>query len=340
MIRISDIIKMNEAEKSEEKERPLIKETQKEDIPRITKELEANRAEDIKLYNRGITLIREVLDRVKKSERMFSEPIVDFIKMLVESILTEDSRLLSRFYETDPPVNYLPAHSINVSLMSTKLGMWLGLNKSDLMELAIAGFLHDLGMGKVERLVAKKGRLGSWDLKKVKRHPETSAQIIRDMKCLGEQGILAVRTHHEKGPRDKFSQVISLADIYEAMTHSRPYRRAKAPHQAVGEIIDKEALSFHSDVIKPFVNNIGIYPVGSWVRLSTGEIGVVIETNKGYPLRPKVNIMFNHSGERLRGAKVIDFISESHFYIDGPVDIADKEKLKTGWGTENRKENL
>ena len=149
------------------------------------------------------------------------------------------------------------------------------------------------------------------------------------MDCLNEEGLSAVKNHHYRGPRHKFCQVISLADIYEAISHPRLYKKAKAPYQAIGEIIDKEALSFHSDIMKTFVNNIGIYPVGSWVRLSTAEIGVVIGVNKGYPLRPKVKIMLDHSGERLKDVKILDFLPEPYFYIEGPVDTPDREKTES-----------
>jgi HD-GYP domain-containing protein (c-di-GMP phosphodiesterase class II) len=339
MIRISDIIRMGDSEEPREEQRPLMKETQKEDIPSITREIEADKVRGAKLYNRGIALIKEVLDKTREGETLDSRPIFEFTKMLIEAMFVEESEQLSRFYESSSSEDYLPHHSVNVGLLSTQIGMWLGLNKSELTELTIAGFLHDLGMVKVEGIVQKKGKLGLMERRRVEEHPRHSEKVLREMKCLNEEGLTAVRTHHEKGQRHRFSQIISLADIYEAITHPRPYKKARPPHQAVGEIIDKEALSFQPDIMRMFVNNIGIYPIGSWVKLSTGEIGVVIGINKGYPLRPRVNIMFNHLGERLKEAKILDFISESYFYIEGPVDIVDNEKLREKWEEESRKED-
>jgi len=329
MIRISDIVKMNDADVPEEKKEPLVRESRKDDIPEITKRAEEGKMEDARLYKRGTVLIDEVLGRIKKEEKMYSEPIVDFARSLVDATLVNDNAMFPDFYDTEPSDHYLPLHSMNVSLLSAKIGIWLGLNKSDLMELTLAGFLHDIGMAKMERIAGRRGKLGAWDMKKVRRHPQIGMECAKAMRCLNDDGLTAIGKHHRRGPRDKFTQIIGLADIYEAITHPRPYKEAKAPHHAVGEIIDREALSFQPDVIKSFVNNIGIYPIGSWVRLSTKEIGVVIATNKAYPLRPKVSVMFDHSGQRLKEPKAIDFTEESHFYIDGPMDITDKEKLRT-----------
>ncbi|MDP2924558.1 MAG: HD domain-containing protein [Candidatus Omnitrophota bacterium] len=337
MIRISDIIKMSGNKQEPKNEsKPLVREPQKQSIADIAKCAQNCRIESSNLYNRGVSLIGEALGRVVKDEVITSAPILNFSKNLVEALLIDEDEYFSQFYNSPPASDYLPYHSLNVSFLAIKIGIWSGLNKSELMELAISGFLHDLGMAKVGCIVLKETTLENDERQLVEQHPDYSVQILKKMGCLSEGGLLAVKTHHYRGPRDKFSEILSLADIYEAITHSRLYRKAKAPHQAIGEIIDKEALSFQPSVLKAFVNNIGIYPVGSWVKLSTGEIGLVTGMNKGYPLRPKINIIFNHMGERLTCAKVLDFMSETYFYIEGPLDITDLEKLKLTWEEKNK----
>jgi len=329
MIRMSDIVKMNVTRISESEKKTSLKATQKQDIPVIEKESEAKKLEGMKLYNRGINLIEDVLNRTRVEDNYRSQPIVDFAKMLVESILTEEDDQSLRFYEIGSPQDYLPSHSFNVSFMSTKIGMWCGLNKSQLTELFMASFLHDVGMIKVESIVRKEYGLSAQERMRVQKHPEYSEQIIRKINCVGEEGLRAVKAHHARGQRDVFSQIMSLADIYEAITHPRVYKPARSAHQAVGEVIEKETGNFEQPILKAFVNNIGIYPIGSWVALNTGETGMVIGTNRGYPLRPKVNVIFNREGEPLQENRILDFLTESYFYIEGPVDIAGREYMKT-----------
>ncbi|MCX5711698.1 MAG: HD domain-containing protein, partial [Candidatus Omnitrophica bacterium] len=271
-----------------------------------------------------LILAEEIFNSVRKEQEVNPGFIFDFAKTLVDTMFVESSEHFFAFYDKKPLENYLYTHSLNVSFLSIKIGMWLGLNKSEIMELAVASFLHDLGMVKVEGIVKKEGRLGITERRLVGRHAEYSEQVLRKIGCVNETGLISVRAHHDRDPaKHRISQIISLADIYEAITHSRAYKKARTPHQAVGEIIEKETVNFHPDIIRAFVNNIGIYPVGSWVRLSTGEVGVVVEANKGYPLRPRVNVVFDHLGERAKDTKKLNFMTESYFYIEGPFDISD-----------------
>jgi HD-GYP domain-containing protein (c-di-GMP phosphodiesterase class II) len=176
-------------------------------------------------------------------------------------------------------------------------------------------------MVKVEDIAQKEGLLESEERARMQEHPKYSEEILRDLGCLTSDAVSAVRSHHERGSRPAFTQVLGIADIYEAMTHSRPYRKAKPPHQAMEEILAKESGGFQPDIIKTLVNNIGIYPAGSWVKLNTGEIGMVIESNRNYPLRPKINLLFASSGEKLKDIKFLDLLIESHLNIECPVDI-------------------
>lgn len=344
MIRMSDIIKMSDPEKPRREERVPVKEAKESQVqaaprgaPReetskdafaSAREIKTRRTEAVRLYDRGIVLIESAFNQVRRHEEVGCGQVLDFTKTFVETMLVEEKEQLFGFYEAASAENYLLNHSVNVSLLSIKMGVWLELDKSELIELGAASFLHDLGMIKVEDIVRKEGRLGARERRKVARHPEYGERLLRETSCLNEDALSAVKTHHLRGPRHKFSQIISLADIYEAITHPRLYKGAKTPYQAVGEIMNKELLHFQSDIMRTFINNVGIYPIGSWVRLSTGEIAIVTEVNKGYPLSPKVNVMFNHRSEPLRGVKVLDFASESYFYIDGPVDVIHKEKLE------------
>jgi len=323
---MSDIIKMAESSGLKKIGKEKNDEIISQDITNIAQKVEANRIEMAKLYNRGITLISDAFNQIRENKNIDFSQALDFTRTLLDTILIEGDEQLSGFYEIISADNYLPSHSMNVSILSTKIGMWLGLNKSELTELIASALFHDLGMIKVEDIVQKEGRLGMAERMKVEKHPEYSEEILRTTNYLNEEGLLSVKTHHYRGPRPRFSHIIGLADIYEAITHPRMYKKAKAPHKAIGEIIEKEGLSFQADVIKTFVNNIGVYPVGSWVKLSTGEIGIVIEANKGYPLSPKVHVMFNHLSEQIKNRKIVDFMKESYFYIEGPVDITEKEE--------------
>lgn len=319
MIRMSDIIKMGGIGK------PGLTEPKSTEIVK-----ESGRLTACQLHNCGVALIKEIIDNVRTGKAVERQPIIDFINQLVENVWIDEYEQFSYFYNAPPQDTYLYNHSINVALLAAKLCSWAELNKSELVELATAGFLHDIGMVKVESITRKKGQLEKAERVEMGRHPEYSETILREIDGLTEKTMSAVRFHHHKGSRDKFAQVLSLADIFEAMTHPRAYRKQKLPHEAITEIITKEAEYFQPELLRALINHVGIYPIGSWVKLNTGDSGVVLEINKDYPLRPKIRIVFNYKGDRLSDAKISDLAAESHLYIDGPIDIAGHEVPKTG----------
>jgi putative nucleotidyltransferase with HDIG domain len=329
---------MNNCRQQFKKEnKPALKETQKEAISDVIKASEISKVESSNLYGKGVSLVTQTFEKAKKDENIVAASILDFSKNLVEQALVDESEYFLKFYESPYKKEYLPHHSVNVSFLAVEIGLWTGFNKSELMELAVSGLLHDIGMAKMENIVYKDSKLKNNERNIVDQHSESGAQILKKLGCLSEDGLMAIKNHHLRNPRDKFSEILSLADVYEAITHERPYKAAKSAHQAIAEIIDKEALNFQPSVLKAFVNNIGIYPIGSWVKLSTAEIGLVTGVNKGYPLRPKVNIIFNHAGERNKSIKFLDFMAETYFYIEGPLGTEELKELNLKWQDKNKK---
>jgi len=322
MIRMSDIIKLGDSRRDDARNKAAVKESRKDDIPKIVKEAQLNRAKIGELNDRGMSLIKGAADTIRSNTPINTEPILKFIKELTDSLLVSEEEFFDFFYKPPPPDNYLPLHSTNVCFLSAKLGLWVGINKSELAELALCGFLHDLGMIKVEDIALKEGRLSQEDYRQIEKHPEYSASILGDTGLVSEKGILAIMAHHIKGHGDKFFQILRLADIFEAITHPRVYRKAKLPHETIAEILSEESKNFKSEILRALINNIGLYPVGSWVKLNTGEVGVITGANRNYPLRPRLNIVFNSAGGKMANKRPLDLsIEEPHSYIDSPIDI-------------------
>ena len=178
MIRISDIIKMSDSGISGEKNKHTNLEVGEKSIPKVMQRSSAAQERSNDLHERGVNLIKKIIDKVKKDEEISSAAILDFIKTMAEVMLVEDNEQLSKFYETISTQDYLPAHSVNVSFMAMKMGIWLGLNKSELIELSTAAFLHDLGMIGIDKVFRKKRGLGIDERMKLKEHPKHSEQIL------------------------------------------------------------------------------------------------------------------------------------------------------------------
>ncbi len=344
MIRISDIIKMGPQDEPH-------KENKGGKVPSLLdKALKKDTATDIEqLYNEGIDLLKDIFNKVRQTKRLNPPDakeyvansidfklVIDYLHKLVDRILLGNGGLFDYFYAYRGR-NYLHMHSLNVCLLAVKIGIWLNMNKSDLINIALGGLLHDLGLISVEDIISLPRKLKHKELQKVKEHPVVSARMLEKVKDITGDVIDAIRGHHKRLTDKDFTkelsseklqriaQIIGLADVYEAITHRRSYRGAKLPHEAVKELVEVESDKFQVNIIKSLIDNIGIYPIGSWVRLTNGEIGIVASINKGYPLRPRVDIIFDTKGNKLTDIKLIDLLTKPHLHIESPVDI-DKNK--------------
>lgn len=192
---------------------------------------------------------------------------------------------------------------LNVAIVATKMGMRLGYFGTELERLALAGLVHDVGLCAVpQSLVTKEGRLTPDERMLIEQHPELGYEVI---KRAGPESLWlaqVVREAHERvngagypnrlrGRQiGEMAQIIGVADVFDALISERPYRRRMLPHEAIHELIVAERMAFPREIVKALVEQLSVYPLGTTVRLTTGETGLVVGVNPRYPLRPIVNV--------------------------------------------------
>ncbi len=199
---------------------------------------------------------------------------------------------------------------VNVAILATKVGAGLGYHGKELERLTFAGLLHDIGLFAVpQSLITKSGRLTRDERTLIEQHPELGYQAIRKAGQNYDWLAQVVRQAHERwngqGYPNKlkerqiseFAQIIGVVDVFDALVSPRGYRRRFFPHEAVRELIVAERAAFPREVVKALVEQLSAYPLGTSVRLTTGEVGSVVRVNTRYPLRPIVWI----EGDAARG---------------------------------------
>ncbi|HSN03783.1 MAG TPA: HD domain-containing phosphohydrolase, partial [Nitrospira sp.] len=204
---------------------------------------------------------------------------------------------------SSPAGDPLMTNLLNVAIVTTKMGMRLGYFGKELERLALAGLVHDVGLCAVPRsLVTKEGRLSPEERMVIEQHPELGYEVIK--RAGPEYLWLAqlVRQAHEranglgypnrlKGRQiSEMAQIIGVADVFDALISERPYRRRMLPYEAMKELMVAERLTFPREIIKALVEQLSVYPLGTTVRLTTGETGLVVGSNPRYPLRPIVKV--------------------------------------------------
>jgi HD-GYP domain-containing protein (c-di-GMP phosphodiesterase class II) len=247
----------------------------------------------------------ELIDDVRSGERIRKEEVQETMKNIVDNVKFKENTRSVILEKTKRYDAYTFTHMVNVSLLSVLIGMQMGIDKEDLVALGQGGLLHDTGKTRISiEIINKRGKLDPEELKQMRNHPLYGRDILLESGIRDEKILAPVLQHHEKvdgsgypsGLKEDsihfFAKIAAVADIYDALTTVRSYKKAMIPYKAVSIILSM-IKHFDPKVIKAFVDLMGIYPVGTRMRLSNGEIATVIETNVTSPLRPVVIVESN-----------------------------------------------
>jgi len=227
-----------------------------------------------------------------------------------------------------PNADYLALHQSRVAVMALRLGTGLGYQGRRLGELGMAACLIDVGLWELpESVVGQADPLSPRAQDRYRSHPRLSAALVRRWGPPSEVIVEAVLQHHEreqgqgypqalKGPAvHPDAKIIGLADAYAALTVPPPPRPGRAPHDAIREIVRSRHRVFDPVLIKALLAETSLFPPGTLVRLSSGEIGRVIGLNRLHPLRPRVELLAKPPAV----PRTIDLVDSPFVYITGPV---------------------
>ncbi len=245
---------------------------------------------------------------------------------IAASVQRDDALLLKVFSCSDDRV--LATNPVHVAIVAVKIGIGLEYDAVALERLALAGLLHDVGMFALpETLVMKPGALTPEERTRVQTHPQLGWQILNGLGP--SHGWLAAiaRQEHERwsgqgyperrqgAQIDDQAQLIGLADVFDAMISPRPYRRRMLPHHAIKHLLVNEKQAFSHHLLKALVAQLSVYPLGTAVRLNTGEVGAVIQVSPRHPLRPILRIEQTDKTEGAMSGRVMDLSKTTFVHI-------------------------
>lgn len=230
--------------------------------------------------------------------------------------------------------DYLVNNAVSVAIVSVKIAEALRYEPAELEQVALAGLLHDLGMFALpDSLVYKAETLTEEELKQVREHPQHGVRLFKDV---GEAypwvGRVVLQEHERwngsgypnqlNGDQiDELALIIGLADVFDALMSSRPYRSGVSPHRAIRALLVNGKTVFPYHLLKALVDQLSIYPLGTTVRLNNGETGVVSQLNRQYPLRPILRVPQQAASGHTPVSKTVDLRAETSIYIVEVVPI-------------------
>ncbi len=276
---------------------------------------EIGNASDV--YQQTSNLVRNMMDDVRLGNVIDTQATKGAIADTVDSIMrTPDAMMmLTRIRERDA---YTAQHSMNVAVLSIAFGKALGLERRKLEELGISALLHDVGKVMTpQEILSKPGPLTTEEYEIIKRHTKDGRDILASNGNLPPGAIDVAYSHHEHidgsgYPRGLYghqitlwSKIVSICESYDEITNDSPYKLGDSNINAFKILNANGKKQFDSFLVTRFISVIGIFPVGSIVKMNSGESGIVIESNPGHALSPVVILLRDELGAAIE-ARLID----------------------------------
>jgi len=268
-------------------------------------------SEELKL--KAITFMKSLYESQIPSRYINSNPVeitevqIRELKGLLDDVITEIYSSQDRkYYSTE----FLGAevyhfdHAVEVMILSILIGRKLGIDRERLIKLGMGAILADLGKAKVpDAILNKKGKLTESEFEEMKHHVIYGYNTLKDLVELSPTARQVIMLHHEKldgsGYPNGFvddqipltARIVAVCDIFSAIVADRTYNNRISVDTAIEILRSASPVKLDADVVHTLVQVIDIYPQGTIVELSNGEVGIVIENNQGSPTRPKVRVI-------------------------------------------------
>lgn len=291
----------------------------------------------------GVSFV-ENLVRGEVDSDAAAEAAVALVSKVVD-VFAKDRSLLTNLTNLRLVSEYHYQHAFNTAVLAINIATAMGYSVEQVHEVGIAALFQDLGMAMVsQNLVQAPRRLDSVEFIDIQKHTMLGLYVLEQIKGLPATVRLTMYQHHERADGSgytqrrerlwihKFAQISAVADVYDALTSPRPWRKANAPYLAMESVIRQANRGlFNSEIVRGLLRYLSLFPVGSFVRLTTGEIGKVVHTNGDAFDRPVVSVLVNPEGQSRSAPEMRNLIEEEELRVEGFVHADDDVDVAVGF---------
>jgi putative nucleotidyltransferase with HDIG domain len=267
-------------------------------------------------YAESLRMAEEAIGGFAEGRAPGARAVRDLLQLLVAKV-AHSHAALGQILAVKQYENHTYCHSVNVAILSLLLARQVGLHEATVAAVVEGGLLHDVGKTRIPVAIIKKpSALSKRERRIVERHPAIGAAMLAPVSGLGPLTPTIALEHHrywrgdggypEVGshPPHLLSQIVMIADVYEAATGARSYRPALMPEQACLILAKLAGERLNPHLVRAFLNAVTFFPLGSLVRTTLDEIGVVVRTTPGDPLHPTIATVDAADPALTRGAEI------------------------------------
>ncbi|KFN48470.1 hypothetical protein N790_06515 [Arenimonas malthae CC-JY-1] len=278
-------------------------------------------------------LAERIADDVRAGRRLEPGVVQEAVEPMVESLVRNADALfwLMALMKRD---DYAYSHAVNCSALAAAFGRHLALPRDVLVELATGGFLLDAGMVTLpEDLTQHTGKLDGEAVQLMRSHVQRSMEVLDQAGITGKWARELVAGHHERHDGSGYPQSLAgdriplaarmgaVVDTYDALRSDRPHRTGDSRHGALQTLYRARDRLFQAEVVEQFLQCLGVYPTGSLVELSTGEVGIVMAQNQVRRLRPRVMLLLDANKQPYQPYRDVDLMAGDPNVAEGSVKI-------------------
>jgi len=276
----------------------------------------------IEKHQEFISIVKDCFQKVKENKDFNSSELRNAANNLV-SLVNKNRRLSFKLIFGTPKLeDYLYYTAVNTAILAIMTAQTMGYSRLHLINIALGGFLHDIGMTKISPdILYKKEQLTQTELNIMKKHPFYGYQILRRINAFPEDVNLIVLQHHERADGSgypygfvssqisDYAKIVGICDTYVAMCHERSYRKAKTPPLIMKTLLKEEIGKMDPNVLKMFTYTVGVYPIGSFVELTDNSIGEVMLQNINVITKPTVKL-YTQGNKKIDPPTIINLAKE------------------------------
>lgn len=289
--------------------------------------------EDTKIE--ALTMMKSIMNDVALFDDADASNVANTVSKIVDGLLDNDDILIN-LIDIRTVDDYTFGHSVNVCILSLVTAISLGYEREQLIDLGIGAILHDIGKTQISiDILNKPYELTLDEYKEIKKHTLLGYGILKKLKTISNEAINIALLHHERYDGNgypnnlkatnihEFARIVSVADVYDALTTNRVYRKQINSDIAINYLLSMAGSQFDEKMVEGFMKSVAKYPLGKGVVLNSGEKGYVIKNRKENINKPIVKVLYDKEGKILTSPFEVDLLHSTSYAICRSTDDID-----------------